>query len=312
MNNELISIIVPCYNEEQVLPILIEALDQVMDQMSDFDFELLFIDDGSKDQTLKILKQYHIEDSRIHYLSFSRNFGKEAAIYAGLQNASGDYVALMDADMQDPPSLLPEMMSYLLNGEYDCVATRRSSRKGEPPIRSFFAKCFYKLINQMSDADIMDGARDFRLMKRPMVNAILSMTEYNRFSKGIFGWVGFRTKWISYENIERAAGDTKWSFWKLFLYSLEGIIGFSTAPLALASFFGMLMCVVAFIFIILIIIKTLIFGDPTSGWPSMICIITLIGGIQLFCMGIIGQYLAKTYLESKHRPIYILAENSLK
>lgn len=312
MNKELISIIIPCYNEEQVLPILKEALYQVMDQMSDFDFELLFIDDGSQDQTLKTLKQYHIEDSRIHYLSFSRNFGKESAIYAGLQNASGNYIALMDADMQDPPSLLPEMMSYLSNGEYDCVATRRSTRKGEPRIRSFFAKCFYKLINKMSDADIVDGARDFRLMKRPMVDAILSMTEYNRFSKGIFGWVGFRTKWISYENVERAAGNTKWSFWKLFLYSLEGIIGFSTAPLALASLFGMLMCVVAFFFIILIIVKTLIFGDPTSGWPSMICIITLIGGIQLFCMGIIGQYLAKTYLESKHRPIYILAENSLK
>lgn len=312
MNKELISVIIPCYNEEQVLPILKEALYQVMDQMSDFDFELLFIDDGSQDQTLKTLKQYHIEDSRIHYLSFSRNFGKESAIYAGLQNASGNYVALMDADMQDPPSLLPEMMSYLSNGEYDCVATRRSTRKGEPRIRSFFAKCFYKLINKMSDADIVDGARDFRLMKRPMVDAILSMTEYNRFSKGIFGWVGFRTKWISYENVERAAGNTKWSFWKLFLYSLEGIIGFSTAPLALASLFGMLMCVVAFFFIILIIVKTLIFGDPTSGWPSMICIITLIGGIQLFCMGIIGQYLAKTYLESKHRPIYILAENSLK
>lgn len=312
MNKELISLVIPCYNEEQVLPILREALVKVMDEMSSWDFEILFINDGSKDCTLNILKKFHQEDSRMNYLSFSRNFGKEAAIYAGLQNASGNYVALLDADMQDPPSLLPEMMSYLLTDEYDCVATRRSNRKGEPPIRSFFARCFYKLINQMSDADIVDGARDFRLMKRIMVDAILSMTEYNRFSKGIFGWVGFRTKWISYENVERAAGDTKWSFWKLFLYSLEGIIGFSTAPLALASFFGLLMCVVAFFFIIFIIIKTLIFGDPTSGWPSMICIMLLIGGIQLFCMGIMGQYLAKTYLESKHRPIYILSENSLK
>ena len=312
MNKELISLIIPCYNEEQVLPILKDALTKVMDEMTDYDFELLFINDGSKDQTLNILKSFHKEDSRMNYLSFSRNFGKEAAIYAGLQNAAGQYVALMDADMQDPPSLLPEMMSYLQTEEYDCVATRRSDRKGEPPIRSFFARCFYKLINKMSDADIVDGARDFRLMKRPMVDAILSMTEYNRFSKGIFGWVGFHTKWIAYENVERAAGTTKWSFWKLFLYSLEGIIGFSTAPLALASFFGMFMCIVAFIFIVFIIIKTLIFGDPTSGWPSMICIITLIGGIQLFCMGIIGQYLAKTYLESKNRPIYILAENSLK
>ena len=272
MSKELISLIIPCYNEEQVLPILKEALMKVMDEMSSWNFEVLFVNDGSKDHTLNILKQF----------------------------------------MQDPPSLLPEMMSYLLTDEYDCVATRRSDRKGEPPIRSFFAKCFYKLINKMSDADIVDGARDFRLMKRPMVDAILSMTEYNRFSKGIFGWVGFRTKWISYENVERAAGNTKWSFWKLFLYSLEGIIGFSTAPLALASFFGIIMCVVAFFFIIFIIIKTLIFGDPTSGWPSMICIMVMIGGIQLFCMGIIGQYLAKTYLESKHRPIYILAENSLK
>lgn len=311
MSKELISVIIPCYNEEQVLPILKEALLKVMDKMSDFDFQLLFINDGSTDQTLNILKSYYKEDSRMNYLSFSRNFGKEAAIYAGLQNATGQYVALMDADMQDPPSLLPEMMKYLQSNEYDCVATRRSDRKGEPPIRSFFARCFYKLINKMSDTNIVDGARDFRLMKRIMVDAILSMTEYNRFSKGIFGWVGFRTKWISYENVERAAGNTKWSFWKLFLYSLEGIIGFSTAPLALASFFGFLMCVVAFIFIIIIIIRTLVFGDPTSGWPSMVCIMLLIAGIQLFCMGIIGQYLAKTYLESKNRPVYILAENSL-
>ena len=312
MSKKLISLIIPCYNEEQVLPILKDALVKVMNEMSDYDFELLFVNDGSKDKTLNILKSFHIEDSRMNYLSFSRNFGKEAAIYAGLQNASGEYVALMDADMQDPPSLLPEMMKYLQTEEFECVATRRSNRKGEPPIRSFFARCFYKLINKMSDADIVDGARDFRLMKRPMVDAILSMTEYNRFSKGIFGWVGFRTKWISYENIERAAGDTKWSFWKLFLYSIEGIIGFSTAPLALASFFGLLMCIIAFLFIIVIIVKTLIFGDPTSGWPSMVCIMLLIGGIQLFCMGIIGQYLAKTYLESKNRPVYLLAENSLK
>lgn len=311
MSKELISIIIPCYNEEQVLPILKEALLKVMEEMSDYDFQLLFINDGSTDQTLNILKSYHKEDNRMNYLSFSRNFGKEAAIYAGLQNASGQYVALMDADMQDPPSLLPEMMENLQSDEYDCVATRRSDRKGEPRIRSFFAKCFYKLINKMSDANIVDGARDFRLMKRIMVDAILSMTEYNRFSKGIFGWVGFRTKWISYENVERAAGNTKWSFWKLFLYSLEGIIGFSTAPLALASLFGFFMCVVAFVFIVIIIIRTLVFGDPTSGWPSMVCIMLLIAGIQLFCMGIIGQYLAKTYLESKKRPVYILAENSL-
>ena len=312
MDKELISIIIPCYNEEPVLSTLKEALLEVMNQMNHFHFEVLFINDGSSDKTLDILKSYHKENSCFQYLSFSRNFGKEAAIYAGLQKSKGKYVALMDADMQDPPSLLPEMMNCLNTEDYDCVATRRSDRKGEPPIRSFFAKCFYKMINKMSDTNIVDGARDFRLMKRPMVDAILSMTEYNRFSKGIFGWVGFRTKWISYENIERAAGHTKWSFWKLFLYSLEGIIGFSTAPLALASFLGIFMCIVAFLFIAIIIIKTLVFGDPTSGWPSMVCIMLLIGGIQLFCMGIIGQYIAKTYLESKKRPIYILSENSLE
>ena len=312
MDKELISIIIPCYNEEPVLSTLKEALLEVMNQMNHFHFEVLFINDGSSDKTLDILKSYHKENSCFQYLSFSRNFGKEAAIYAGLQKSKGKYVALMDADMQDPPSLLPEMMNCLNTEDYDCVATRRSDRKGEPPIRSFFAKCFYKMINKMSDTNIVDGARDFRLMRRPMVDAILSMTEYNRFSKGIFGWVGFRTKWISYENIERAAGHTKWSFWKLFLYSLEGIIGFSTAPLALASFLGIFMCIVAFLFIAIIIIKTLVFGDPTSGWPSMVCIMLLIGGIQLFCMGIIGQYIAKTYLESKKRPIYILSENSLE
>ena len=311
MNKDLISLIIPCYNEEQVLPTLKAALLDVMEQMNQFQFEVLFINDGSADNTLKIIRNYHLDDSRFKYLSFSRNFGKEAAIYAGLQKSKGDYVALMDADMQDPPSLLPEMMAALQTDEFDCVATRRSNRKGEPPIRSFFARCFYKIINKMSDTNIVDGARDFRLMKRQMVNAILSITEYNRFSKGIFGWVGFRTKWISYENVERAAGNTKWSFWKLFLYSIEGIIGFSTAPLALASFLGILMCIIAFIFIVFIIFKTLIFGDPTSGWPSMVCIMLLIGGIQLFCMGIMGQYIAKTYLESKNRPIYILAEEGL-
>ncbi len=312
MDKQLISVIIPCYNEEQVLPILKNALEEVSSQMSSFRFEFLFIDDGSDDQTLNILKEFHKRDPRMNYLSFSRNFGKEAAIFAGLQNASGYYVSLMDADMQDPPSLLPHMMNILQTEDYDCVATRRSDRKGEPPIRSFFSKCFYKLINKMSDANIVDGARDFRLMKRPMVDAILSLKEYNRFSKGIFGWVGFKTKWISYENVERAAGNTKWSFWKLFLYSLEGIVGFSTAPLAIASLFGLLMCFIAFLFIIVIIVRTLIFDDPTSGWPSMVCIILMVSGIQMFCMGIIGQYLAKTYLECKGRPIYLLSENSLK
>ena len=281
--------------------------------MSDTDslcFEFIFVDDGSKDQTLALLRDFAKKDDRVKYLSFSRNFGKEAAIYAGLENAQGDYVAVMDADMQDPPSLLPEMYTTLQSGEYDCVATRRVNRDGEPPIRSFFARQFYRLINRISDADIVDGARDFRLMKRQMVNAILSMQEYNRFSKGIFGWVGFKTKWLPFQNVERIAGETKWSFWKLFKYSIQGIVAFSTAPLAIASITGVLSCIIAFLMVIYIIIKTLIFGDPVGGWPSTICIILFLGGIQLFCIGILGQYLAKTYLETKQRPIYILKETN--
>lgn len=274
------------------------------------DFEILFINDGSHDKTLQILRRAAQEDKRIRYISFARNFGKEAAMYAGFQNCTGDYAAVMDADMQDPPSLLPEMYQALQSGEYDSVATRRVTRKGEPPIRSFFARCFYKLINRISDADIVDGARDFRLMTRQMVDAILSMTEYNRFSKGIFGWVGFRTKWLPYENVERVAGETKWSFWKLFLYSLEGITAFSTAPLAIASIAGILLCIVALLFVCVVLVKTLAFGDAVGGWPSMMCVILFLGGVQLFCMGILGQYLAKTYLETKKRPIYIVQETN--
>ena len=274
------------------------------------DFEILFINDGSRDKTFQILRRAAQEDKRIRYISFARNFGKEAAMYAGFQNCTGDYAAVMDADMQDPPSLLPEMYQALQSGEYDSVATRRVTRKGEPPIRSFFARCFYKLINRISDADIVDGARDFRLMTRRMVDAILSMTEYNRFSKGIFGWVGFRTKWLPYENVERVAGETKWSFWKLFLYSLEGITAFSTAPLAIASIAGILLCIVALLFVCVVLVKTLAFGDAVGGWPSMMCVILFLGGVQLFCMGILGQYLAKTYLETKKRPIYIVQETN--
>lgn len=274
------------------------------------DFEILFINDGSRDKTLQILRRAAQEDKRIRYISFARNFGKEAAMYAGFQNCTGDYAAVMDADMQDPPSLLPEMYQALQSGEYDSVAKRRVTRKGEPPIRSFFARCFYKLINRISDADIVDGARDFRLMTRRMVDAILSMTEYNRFSKGIFGWVGFRTKWLPYENVERVAGETKWSFWKLFLYSLEGITAFSTAPLAIASIAGILLCIVALLFVCVVLVKTLAFGDAVGGWPSMMCVILFLGGVQLFCMGILGQYLAKTYLETKKRPIYIVQETN--
>ena len=309
-----LSIVVPCYNEESALPYFISEIRQVADGMEKkyqyLTFEFLFINDGSHDRTLELLHSYAQEDTRVQYISFSRNFGKEAAIYAGLQNARGDYVATMDADMQDPPSLLPEMYETVKDGDYDSVATRRVDRKGEPPIRSFFARCFYKIINKISDADIVDGARDFRLMNRKMVDAILSMGEYNRFSKGIFGWVGFRTKWLPYENIERVAGETKWSFWKLFLYSIQGIVAFSTMPLAIASVTGILFCFAAFFMILFIVGKTLMFGDPVGGWPSLVCIVMFMGGIQLFCTGILGQYLAKTYLETKKRPIYIVAESS--
>ena len=311
--NSTLCIIVPCYNEEAALPYFLQEIRKVADNMSttfQLDFEILFINDGSRDKTLQILRRAGQEDKRIRYISFARNFGKEAAMYAGFQNCTGDYAAVMDADMQDPPSLLPEMYQALQSGEYDSVATRRVTRKGEPPIRSFFARCFYKLINRISDADIVDGARDFRLMTRQMVDAILSMTEYNRFSKGIFGWVGFRTKWLPYENVERVAGETKWSFWKLFLYSLEGITAFSTAPLAIASIAGILLCIVALLFVCVVLVKTLAFGDAVGGWPSMMCVILFLGGVQLFCMGILGQYLAKTYLETKKRPIYIVQETN--
>ena len=308
-----ISLVVPCYNEQEALPYFLKEIRLVADCMSatkDVVFEFLFVNDGSKDRTLDILREAALVDKRVRYLSFSRNFGKEAAMYAGLKNATGDYVAIMDADMQDPPALLPEMYDALQSDEYDSVATRRVDRKGEPPVRSFFARCFYKIINRISDADIVDGARDFRLMKRQMVDAILSMSEYNRFSKGIFGWVGFRTKWLPYENVERVAGETKWSFWKLFKYSLQGIIAFSTAPLAISSVLGVILCLVAFLMIVVIVVKTLAFGDPVGGWPSLACITLFLGGIQLLCIGILGQYLAKTYLETKHRPIYIVAETS--
>ncbi len=307
-----ISVVVPCYNEEQALPYFIQEIQMVAARMAprQVEMEILLVNDGSRDHTLSLLRDYAKQYENVRYLSFSRNFGKEAAMYAGLEHARGDYVAIMDADMQDPPSLLPQMYDLLQTGEYDSVATRRVSRQGEPPIRSFFARMFYKLINRISDADIVDGARDYRLMSRPMVDAILSMKEVNRFSKGIFGWVGFRTYWLPYENVERVAGETKWSFWKLFRYSLEGIIAFSTAPLAIASVVGLLVCLAAVVALAVVLVKTLAFGDPVAGWPSMICIILFLGGVQLLTVGIIGQYLAKTYLETKKRPIYILAEES--
>lgn len=309
----MISVVVPCYNEEQALPYFIPELQQVaqtMEKQYQVALEVLLVNDGSKDGTLSLMRTYAQQYETVRYLSFSRNFGKEAAIYAGLEHAKGDYVAIMDADMQDPPALLPQMYEILRDEPYDSVATRRVNRAGEPHIRSFFARTFYKLINHISDADIVDGARDYRLMKRAMVDAILSMKEYNRFSKGIFGWVGFRTKWLPYENVQRVAGETKWSFWRLFLYSIEGIVAFSTVPLAVASVFGILTCLCAALALCFILVRTLLFGDPVSGWPSMMCVMLFLGGIQLLSIGVIGQYLAKTYLETKHRPIYILQESS--
>jgi len=302
--------IIPCYNEEENVPDIYEEIlkNQPYFDSHSIELELLYVDDGSKDNTVAEVKKLMEKDERVHLVSFSRNFGKESAIYAGLENASGDYIALMDADLQDPPSLLPEMFDVVLSGEYDSVATRRVNRKGEPPIRSFFARMFYKLMRKISRTEIVDGARDYRLMTRQMVEAILSLKEYNRFSKGIFGWVGFKTKWIEFENVERRKGETKWSFWSLFKYSLEGIMGFSTAPLAMASVIGIFFTIVSFIAIVFIIIRTLVFGDPTNGWPSLACIIIFVGGVQLFCLGVVGQYMSKMYLEIKDRPIYIVKE----
>ncbi|WP_342757159.1 glycosyltransferase family 2 protein [Kineothrix sedimenti] len=306
---ELLSVIVPCYNEEENI---FDFYNELMKNEQFFEkrgleIEILYIDDGSKDKTADKVKELNARDPRAHLLSFSRNFGKEAAIYAGLKTAKGAYAVMMDADLQDPPSLLPEMFQYIDEG-YDSVATRRVTRKGEPVIRSWFARLFYKIMNRISRTEIVDGARDYRLMKRNVVDAILSITEYNRFTKGIFGWVGYETKWLEYENIERKKGETKWSFWKLFLYSLDGVTAFSTVPLAIASIMGVLFCGFAFLFIIVIIVRKLIFGDPTSGWPSLVCIISLVSGVQLFCLGIVGQYLAKTYMEVKKRPIYLIKE----
>lgn len=314
MEEKLISIIVPCYNEEKTISLFMDEIAKVENQMkseSNVNFEYIFIDDGSKDSTASILKNFSEKKDNFNYIILSRNFGKEGALYAGLTASKGDFVVVMDVDLQDPPYLLKEMYSSIMSDEYDCIATRRTDRKGEPPIRSFFARMFYKLINKISSTEIVDGARDYRLMTRDMVDAILSMSEYNRFSKGIFGWVGFRTKWLEYANTERVAGETKWSFWKLFLYSLDGIVAFSTAPLAIASVMGLIFCIIAFFMILVIIAKTLIYGDPVAGYPSLVCIIFLIAGVQLFCLGVQGQYIAKTYLETKKRPIYLVRESNI-
>ena len=303
-----ISVIVSCYNEEESLPLFYEEMSEVMDEMSQNDFELIFVNDGSRDNTLKEIKELRTKDKRVRYISFSRNFGKEAAMKAGLDYSTGDYVTLMDADLQDPPKMLPEMLNILESEHYDCVGTRRVTRKGEPVIRSFFARKFYKIINKMSKVEMVDGARDYRLMTRQMVEAIKSCEEYNRYSKGLWSFVGFKTKWLEFENVQRVAGETKWSFWKLFKYAIEGIVAFTTAPLTMAAFLGILFCFIAFIMIIVIIFKTLVWGDPVSGWPSLACIIIFVSGIQLFFMGIFGEYLAKTYLETKKRPLYIVKE----
>lgn len=308
MKPKKVSIIVPCYNEEESLPYFWQAVSQVVENLKDYLFEFIFVDDGSGDRTLEELRRMASEDGRIRYVSFSRNFGKEAAMFAGMEASTGDYVGIMDADLQDPPSLLPDMIETLEQGEFDCVATRRVNRKGEPPIRSFFARRFYKLMRKISKTEIVDGARDFRLMKRRMVDSILSLREYNRFSKGIFGWVGYRTKWLEYENVERAHGETKWSFWRLLFYSVDGIVAFSTVPLAISSILGIVFCFLAFAALIFVFIRQLIWQNSAYGWASAMCIMFLISGIQLFSIGILGQYLSKTYLEVKKRPIYIVGE----
>lgn len=305
-----ISLVIPCYNEQESLPLFDAEMDKVIKSMSEYSFEIIYVNDGSKDNTLKCIKELYKKRTYVRFISFSRNFGKEAAMYAGFKNVTGDFVAIMDADLQDPPSLLPDMIRIMESGEYDSVATRRVSRDGEPPIRSFFARMFYKIINKISDADIVDGARDYRLMKREMVNVIVEMGERNRFSKGIFGWIGYKTYWYEYKNVERIAGETKWNFWKLFKYSIEGIVSFSQVPLSISSWLGMICTGVAFLAIIFIIIRKIIMGDPVQGWASTICLIMFIGGIQLFCMGIMGQYIGKTYVESKGRPHYIASEGS--
>ena len=307
-----ISIIVPCFNEEQAIPIFYQEITKTSAAMTDAEFEYIFVNDGSRDKTEKVIRSLANDDKRVKYISFSRNFGKEGAMYAGMEYATGDYIVIMDVDLQDPPALLPEMYKTLRSGDYDCVATRRVDRKGEAKIRSFFASAFYKLINHISQTEIVDGARDYRMMSRRMVDSILSMCEYNRFSKGIFSWVGYNTKWIGYENINRSAGETKWSFWKLFKYSIDGIVGFSTAPLALSSLMGIILFLVSIVGIIFVIVRQLIFGGSAYGWTSMICVILLVGGLQLLSIGILGQYLAKTYLETKNRPIYIVKDTNIE
>lgn len=305
------SVVVPCYNEEETIGIFYDEMMKYVPNMQDLEFEFIFVDDGSKDRSLEEMKRLAKEDVRVKYISFSRNFGKEAGLFAGLEATTGDYIVTMDVDLQDPPYLLEEMYKAVSEEGYDCAATMRTDRKGEAPVRSWFARKFYRIINKISNADIVDGARDYRFMTRQMVDSILSMREYNRFTKGIFGWIGYKTKWIPFENVERSAGTTKWSFWKLFMYALEGIIAFSTTPLWIASLFGLLCCMAAVIALVFIIVRACVYGDPVAGWPSTISIIIFIGGLQMFCMGILGMYVSKMYLETKKRPIYITRETNI-
>ena len=307
-----LSIVVPCYNEQEALPLFYKELSKTIKKMSDIKFEIILVNDGSKDKTLEVMHKLSSKDSKIKYISFSRNFGKEAAMLAGLDYSTGDYVTIMDADLQDPPSLLPEMVRLIEEEGYDVVGTRRVTRKGEPPIRSFFARLFYKIINKLSPVEMVDGARDYRLMTRQVVNSIIELREYNRYSKGLFPFVGYETKWLEYENINRVAGETKWSFWKLFVYAIDGIVSFSTIPLIMSATIGLIFCLLSFIFIAIIIGKTLLFGDPVAGWPSTVCIILFVAGVQLFFLGILGEYFSKAYLELKHRPIYIVKEDNFK
>lgn len=311
MDKKCISIVVPCYNEETTLGILYDELNRITSEMEGYVFEYIFVNDGSKDGTFAIIKELAQKDEKVKYVSFSRNFGKESALLAGMKNAKGDLVATMDADMQDPPSLLPKMVEYVESGAYDNAATRRVTRKGEPIIRSFFARMFYGLMRRITDIEIMDGARDYRVMNRAMTDSIIALQEYNRFSKGIFSWVGFETKWIEFENVERSAGETKWSFWKLLKYSIEGMVSFSDAPINMASWLGLIMTAVSMFALLFLFLRALIFGDPVAGWPSLACIITFIGGIQLFVMGMMGQYISKTYMEVKNRPHYIIKDSNV-
>lgn len=308
---EKLTVVVPCYNEEKSILDFFQTVKCVGEKIKDIQLEILFVDDGSKDKTLELIKNMKDEDILIKYVSFSRNFGKEAAIYAGLEYAKGEYVVIMDADLQDPPELLPEMLRLVREEGYDSVATRRVNRKGEPAIRSFFARQFYRIMNLISEVELVDGARDYRFMTRQVVDALLLMKEYNRFSKGLFDWVGFKTKWLEFENAERKNGETKWSFGKLLLYALEAFTSFSSKPLYIASFLGTGMCVVSFFAIVFIIIRQLLFGGSAFGWPSMACIVIFIGGIQLMCLGIMGLYISKVYLETKKRPLYIAKEERL-